>query len=297
MPQRLHPLPQPTVPGKARIPRPQWSCPAGPLPARLTAPAHKYTFRVFYLPRIPNFAVFLPGKPKLDIGQTGCYYLKMQAIFFDAFGTLCEIREKRNPYKPIIKAWPSGIADAYQVLMTRNSSPAALAREAGCTRDAIQKIEEGIAAEVASMRLYPEVPAVLRAIKKCDMQWAIVSNLAAPYAEPLLRLLPFTPDACAWSFAVGCRKPEEGIYRHACEALDIKPSSVLMVGDSLENDYNVPKQLGMQARYLRRDGVGTGKNIPECVADLSEIFQLGALDDLLFERRAYHPQGITRHVF
>lgn len=193
----------------------------------------------------------------------------IQAVFFDAFGTLCEIREKRNPYKPIIKAWPSGVADAYQVLMTRDSSPAALAHEAGCVPEAIQKVEEGIAAEVASMCLYPEVPAVLDVIRRRGLKWAIVSNLATPYAEPLLKLLPFAPDACAWSFAVGYRKPEDGIYHHACKALGVEPSSVLMVGDSLENDYNTPRQLGMQARYLKRSG--KDENTPECVADLSEI--------------------------
>lgn len=193
----------------------------------------------------------------------------IQAIFFDAFGTLCEIREKRNPYKPIIKAWPSGVADAYQALMTRDSSPAELAKEAGCAPDAIQKMEEGIAAEVASMCLYPEVPALLESIKKRGLKWAIVSNLATPYAEPLLKLLPFAPDACAWSFAVSYRKPQEGIYQHACKALGVEPSSVLMVGDSLENDYNTPRQLGMQARFLKRSG--KGDNTPECVADLSEI--------------------------
>ena len=141
----------------------------------------------------------------------------IQAVFFDAFGTLCEIREKRNPYKLIIKAWPAGVADAYQVLMTRDSSPVALAREAGCAPEAIQKVEEGIAAEVASMCLYPEVPALLDAIRKRGLKWAIVSNLATPYAKPLLKLLPFAPDACAWSFAVGYRKPEDGIYLHACK--------------------------------------------------------------------------------
>lgn len=82
----------------------------------------------------------------------------IEAIFFDAFGTLCEIREKRNPYMPIIKAWPFGVANAIQTLMTRDSSPAELAKEAGCTPEAIQKMEEGIAAEIASMCLYPEVP-------------------------------------------------------------------------------------------------------------------------------------------
>ena len=193
----------------------------------------------------------------------------IQAIFFDAFGTLCDIRDKRNPYKPILKAWLSGVADAYQTLMTRDSSPADLAREAGCTPEAIQKMEEGIAAEIASMTLYPEVPTLLETIKKRGLKWAIVSNLATPYAEPLLKLLPFAPDACAWSYAVGHRKPEEGIYRHACKALGVEPSSVMMAGDSLENDYNMPKQLGMQARFLKRSG--KGENMPECVADLTAI--------------------------
>lgn len=196
----------------------------------------------------------------------------IQAVFFDAFGTLCEIGEKRNPYRHILKAWPSNVADAYQVVMTRDSSPASLARDAGCTQDTIQKIEEGIATEVASMRLYPEVLAVLEAIKKRGLKWAIVSNLATPYAEPLLKLLPFVPDACVWSFAVGYRKPEEGIYRYACKVLDVEPSSVLMVGDNLENDYNTPKRLGMQARYLKRAGMDD--NIPEYIMDLSEVICL-----------------------
>ena len=195
----------------------------------------------------------------------------IQAVFFDAFGTLCEIREKRNPYKPIIEAWPSGVADALQALQTRDCSPATFAREVGCTQETIQKIEEGIAAEVASIRLYPEVPAVLESVKKRGLKWAIVSNLAQPYAEPLLKLLPFAPDACAWSFAVGYRKPEEGIYRYACKAMGLAPASVLMVGDKLEKDYTMPRQLGMQARYLKRSGMD-GSN-PECIADLADVFK------------------------
>lgn len=194
----------------------------------------------------------------------------IQAILFDAFGTLCEIRDKLNPYQPILRAWPSGVAAAYHALMTRGVSPAELAREAGCAPEIREKIEAGIAAEAASMRLYPEVPALLEAVKKRGLKWAIVSNLASPYAEPLLRLLPFAPDACAWSFAVGCRKPQKGIYHHACEALGVEPSSVLMVGDSPENDYNTPKRLGMRACRLKRQGLQNSS--PECVADLLEIF-------------------------
>lgn len=193
----------------------------------------------------------------------------VKAILFDAFGTLCEICDKRNPYKPIIKVWTSGVAAAYQTLMTKDTSAGALALEAGCSPESIQQIEAGIQAEVASMRLYPEVPAILERLKQKGLKWAIVSNLATPYAEPLLRLLPSQPDVFAWSFAVGYRKPEEGIYSYACKMLGGTPADVLMVGDSLENDYNTPRQLGMQARYLKRSG--KNKSMPDCVADLSEI--------------------------
>lgn len=193
----------------------------------------------------------------------------MQVIFFDAFGTLCRICEKRSPYRPIIRAWASGREEAIEAVMTRNASPRELAEEAGCRREVVQEIEEGIATEIASMRLYPEVPALLETIGRRGLKWAVVSNLARPYAEPLLRLLPSAPDVCAWSFALGCRKPEERIYQHACTALGVKPSSVLMVGDSLENDYRAPKRLAMQARYLQRQG--NEKNMPECVDDLYGI--------------------------
>lgn len=194
----------------------------------------------------------------------------MQAIFFDAFGTLCEIEDKRNAYMPIIKAWPGGVADAYQNLMTRNCSPADLAHEAGCSKETINEVEKFLAAEIESIRLFPEVITVLERLRQDGLKWAIVSNLATPYAEPLLKLLPFTPDACVWSFAVGYRKPEEDIYRHACQFLNVKPSSVLMVGDSLKNDFETPKRLGMQAKYLDRNK--TCKKIPDYISDLTGIF-------------------------
>ena len=142
----------------------------------------------------------------------------IRAVLFDAFGTLCEIRNKHNPYRPILKAWPSGLAAAYQAIMTRNASPAELAKEAGLSAQVIQKINADIADETASIRLFPEVVETLTKIKELGLKWGIISNLATPYAQPLLNLLPFAPDACIWSFAVGYRKPEKEIYDCACHS-------------------------------------------------------------------------------
>ena len=176
----------------------------------------------------------------------------IRAVLFDAFGTLCEIRNKHNPYRPILKAWPSGLAAAYQAIMTRDASPAELAKEAGLSAQVIQKINADIADEIASMRLFPEVVETLSKIKELGLKWGIISNLAAPYAQPLLDLLPIAPDACIWSFAVGYRKPEKESYNCACKALGLTPSDILMVGDSYENDFNTPHQLGMRVKLLLR---------------------------------------------
>lgn len=193
----------------------------------------------------------------------------IRAVLFDAFGTLCEIRNKRNPYRPILKAWPSGLAAAYQAIMTRNASPAELAKEAGLSAQVIQKINADIADETASIRLFPEVVETLSKIKELGLKWGIISNLATPYAQPLLDLLPFAPDACIWSFAVGYRKPEKEIYDCASTALGLMPSDILMVGDSFKNDFNAPRQLGMRAQFLSRGG--NQVNHPNQITDVSSL--------------------------
>lgn len=191
----------------------------------------------------------------------------IQAILFDAYGTLCEIRERHNPYKPILKTWPSGLAAAYQAIITSDATPVELAREAGLSAQMAQKINADVSAEIASIRLFPEVAETLNKIRGLGLKWGVISNLATPYAQPLLDLLPIAPDACIWSFAVGYRKPEKVIYDCACKALGLTPSEILIVGDSYENDFNTPRQLGMHAKFLSREAKQVRR--PDQIDDLS----------------------------
>lgn len=196
--------------------------------------------------------------------------ISIKAVIFDAFGTLAEIGNPRRAYLPIIKGWPSGVSQAYQAIMTCDCAASELGFEAGCSPEVMAAVEAEIQAEIDSMALFPEVYSVLERLQKMNLKWAIASNLASPYAEPLLKLLPSAPDVCAWSFAVGHRKPEREIYQYACQELGCAPSSVLMVGDSLQNDYQKPISLGLRALYLSRD-----KSIApngETIFDLTQIF-------------------------
>lgn len=168
----------------------------------------------------------------------------IRSVLFDAFGTLCEILKKHNPYKPILKAWPSGLAAAYQAIMTRDASPAEFAKEAELSAQIIQKVDADIADEIASIRLFPEVVETLSKIKELGLKWGIISNLAAPYAQPLLDLLFIAPDACIWSFAVDYRKPEKETYDCTCTALGLTPSDILIVDDLV-----LPKNSGCRQKF------------------------------------------------
>jgi len=177
---------------------------------------------------------------------------QIKSVLFDAFGTLCRIESPRFPYRLIMKRWQNGAADCYQAIMTRDDSLAEFAGEAGLSQEEAALLEVHVAEEVGSMRLFPEVPQTLHTLRGHGLKIAVVSNLAKPYGVPFLKLLPFEPDVRAFSYEVGARKPETLLYQYAWEGLGCAPGELLMVGDSLQNDYQAPRALGLHALWLDR---------------------------------------------
>lgn len=177
---------------------------------------------------------------------------QIRGVLFDAFGTLCRIESPRRPYRSILKRWPQGTVNCYQALLTRDASLAEFAERAGLSQEELDRLEADVAAETGSMRLFPEAPRTLQALRAHGVKIGVVSNLAQPYGPPLLDLLPFAPDVRAFSYEVGAHKPQEAIYRQAWEELGCSPGELLMVGDSQQNDYLTPRELGLHALWLDR---------------------------------------------
>ncbi|MGA7776977.1 MAG: HAD family hydrolase [Paraburkholderia sp.] len=162
--------------------------------------------------------------------------MTVNTVLFDAFGTLCDIRIKRRPFARLARFHPDR-RRARELIMTRVLSLREAAHELQVQEVDLAMLDADLATESASICLYPEVPEVLGTLRRQGFRIGIVSNLAAPYAEPLLRLLPFEPDACAWSFEVGHLKPDPRIFAWICERLDVAPLEALMVGDTFADDY------------------------------------------------------------
>jgi putative hydrolase of the HAD superfamily len=63
-------------------------------------------------------------------------------------------------------------------------------------------------------------------------------------------------DVMVFSQEVGMRKPEAGIFLHACAALDVEPFAAMFVGDNLVTDVQGAADVGMttvQALWFRAD--------------------------------------------
>ena len=83
----------------------------------------------------------------------------------------------------------------------------------------------------------------------------IASNFDARLEQLVENLPPLdTVDAVLFSESLGWNKPAPQFYEQIFERLQIEAKSVLMVGDSRENDVETPRRLGCQAIHIDSSG-------------------------------------------
>jgi HAD superfamily hydrolase (TIGR01509 family) len=200
----------------------------------------------------------------------------MRAIVFDVFGTLCEIGDPRRPFGRLLRHLHNTGYDPHddpaRWLMSRpldlRATVAELGASAAVSDDLIAALESDLQAELASVRLFPDVLPALAGLRSTGVKIGVCSNLAAPYAAPVLSLLPNDLDFYGWSFEIGAIKPDRAIYQAVCRSLACAPEDVLFVGDTEDADVDGPRAFGMKAVHLDRDGTSTAKTR---IASLAEL--------------------------
>ena len=171
-----------------------------------------------------------------------------KALVLDAFGTAIQYGQRLAPYSRLLTGRGEGAARL--PFLTRNVPVATFAAELGLEH-LLPDIEADLAEELAGLRLFPEVPQVLKQSRAAGLRLAVCSNLAAEYGPAVLGLLPGL-DAYVFSYEVGLTKPEPAIFQRVCDALGCAPGEVVFVGDSKRCDVDGPRAFGMQARHLDR---------------------------------------------
>jgi putative hydrolase of the HAD superfamily len=111
----------------------------------------------------------------------------------------------------------------------------------------------------ANFDLYDDVQPVLGRLRDAGLRIGLVSNSGRDLDEFLAHhALPV--DAALTSGAHGRTKPHGSIFRAVLERLGAEPTEAAMVGDSLEDDIEGARALGMRAFLLDRDGRYPGRD-------------------------------------
>jgi putative hydrolase of the HAD superfamily len=102
-----------------------------------------------------------------------------------------------------------------------------------------------------SVRVDPDTPIVLTALRERGLRLGICSN--APFPPAMMRrqmesngISPMV-DAIVFSSEVGKRKPAPELYRAALDAIGTPAERTVFVGDRVREDYEGPRAAGMRA--------------------------------------------------
>lgn len=125
-------------------------------------------------------------------------------------------------------------------------------------------------AHAEAWEVYPEVPAVLSALRAGGLRLGVISNWdeRLPGLLDELGLAPLF-DVTLLSQEEGMAKPSPELFRLACRRLGLLPGRVLHVGDSSRLDVEGARAAGMQALLLHR-GQGAEKGD---LAHLGELLE------------------------
>jgi len=209
----------------------------------------------------------------------------IQAICFDAFGTLVEITDKRRPFHALLRGGVTSIT-AEEVLtkpLNLREVAAEVRHELG--EGGVAELEADLQTECASVRLRPGIAEIWRSLRERGVRIGVCSNLALPYGAPLLDALPDTPDAVILSYEVGLVKPDPAIFRLVWDRLGLQPAEILFVGDTPSADIEGPHAIGMSAMhisdfevYSRREIHRIGEHSKDIAAIQAAEYGVGPLD-------------------
>jgi HAD superfamily hydrolase (TIGR01662 family) len=105
-----------------------------------------------------------------------------------------------------------------------------------------------------NFELYEDVLPVLEALRAAGLKLGLVSNSARDVRE-FARHHALDIDAGISSFHHGKTKPHASIFRAVLALLEVEPHEAAMVGDTLEDDIEGARAIGMRAVLVDRIGL------------------------------------------
>lgn len=177
----------------------------------------------------------------------------IEAVCFDAFGTLVEITDRQQAFRPLFKALtPDKRRELKHRLMREDRPFTDWPKELGVEVDpyVLLDVLNRHLGEILSIRLRPNMAEVWAMLRSNGVRVAVCSNLSSDYVQSLQGALPDRPDVSVLSCKVGAIKPEPEIYAMVLDGLCVAPDKVLFVGDTPRADIEGPRAAGMKAVHV-----------------------------------------------
>jgi HAD superfamily hydrolase (TIGR01549 family) len=130
-------------------------------------------------------------------------------------------------------------------------------------------------AESVHFELYDDALPVLERLRERGLLIGLLSNSSRDLNEFVLHH-SVGCDAVLTSHAHGKTKPHEAIFRAMLELLDVAPDEAVMVGDTIDDDVEGARAVGMRAVLLDREG-----RYPDVDGRLDDLRELPAALGLL----------------
>lgn len=198
----------------------------------------------------------------------------IEAIVFDAFGTLVEIKDKRRPFRALVANEPSNSLLRHALKNPIGLRELSRQLSSPISEERLVELEADLSTELKSVQLRPGMDLVWQEVQRAGLPIAICSNLAEPYEAPLRERLPGKPYVSVLSFQTRLMKPQPEIYHLVCNRLGLEPRQVLFVGDSMQADVAGPNAIGASsmpiAEFERSFAAGASFYAPHPIAALFE---------------------------
>jgi putative hydrolase of the HAD superfamily len=125
-------------------------------------------------------------------------------------------------------------------------------------------------AESVHFELYDDALPVLELLRERGLKIGLLSNSSRDLNEFVVHH-SLGADAVLTSHAHGKTKPHEAIFRAMLDLLGVEPQEAVMVGDTVDDDVEGARAVGMRAVLLDREG-----RYPEVEGRLDDLRELPA---------------------
>jgi len=122
-------------------------------------------------------------------------------------------------------------------------------------------------------QLYPDAVQAVAKAKGYGFRTAIVTTIAHFKFEDTIQPIRKCFDFVMTGYEAGCDKSNRKMYLKVLEILRVKPSEAVMIGDDMQLDILLPRNLGINTILLDREGKHVNKSVDAVVCNLNQAME------------------------